>query len=200
MDEKSFRIEMLAIQLPHKLTVILQFTEDCAIELSTVHRCMFVCSALNQVASRPLPHCSPLKSYTVCGAWMCHWGDVRALPADLFMIWLLISFTGTGESASQIGPQAPTCEHAHVCVIEEGGKNRRQNALKYAHGRVFLCPDCLRILGTHVEGVCSELAGARAAMLVNLLFFWSGWNHEAGFVTDCVFGPVRGDGLDDNCL
>lgn len=31
------------------------------------------------------------------------------------------------------------CERAHVCVMEEGGKKRRQNALKYAHGRVFFC-------------------------------------------------------------
>lgn len=36
--------------------------------------------------------------------------------------------------------------------------------------------------------------------LLSYFFFWSGSNHEAGFVTDCVFGPVRGDGLDDNCL
>lgn len=63
------------------------------------------------------------------------------------------------------------CERAHVCVMEEGGEKRRQNALKYAHGRVFLCPACLRILGTHVEGVCSELANTCAAMFVNLLFF-----------------------------
>lgn len=139
MDEQSFRTEMLAIQLLHKLTVILQFTEDRAIELSTVHCCMFVCSALNQVASRPLPHCSPLKSYTVCGAWMCHWGDVRALPADLFMIWLLISFTGTGESASQIGLQAPMCERAHVCVWwRKGGKKGDRMHLNM-HMGVFFC-------------------------------------------------------------
>lgn len=31
MDEQSFRIKMLATKPPHKLTVILQFTEDCAI-------------------------------------------------------------------------------------------------------------------------------------------------------------------------
>lgn len=68
---------------------------------------------------------------TVCE---CHGGEVRALPADLFMIWLLISFTGTWESASQTGLQAPLCESVHVCV---GGK-KTQNVLKCEH-RCVLC-------------------------------------------------------------
>lgn len=69
------------------------------------------------------------------------------------------------------------------------------------HMGVFCwCPACLRILGTHGEGVCSELANACAAMFVTLLFSGQDETMKLVFVTDCVFGPVRGDGLDDNCL
>lgn len=137
------------------------------------------------VASLPLPLCLPLILYTVYCMWMCHGGDVRALPADLFMIWLLISFTGTLDSASQIGLQAPLCERVHVCVCDR--EKKKQNSLKYTHRCILV--RCMRVhLCIHIDGVCvcAELAQACAIMFVRISFS-SGCNHDKLGLWQSVF-------------
>jgi len=68
---------------------------------------------------------------------VCECGDIRTLPADLFMIWLLISFTRTWKSASQIGPQASLCAHVHVCVAVK--KQNAHHGCLYVNVSMFVC-------------------------------------------------------------
>lgn len=106
---------------------------------------------------------------------MCHGGDVRALPADLFMIWLLISFTGTWESASQIGLRAPLCAHVLAHAWLRG--REKPNALQYAHECVCFSM-CLYLCACACNYICVQGF---------LIFLWEmkSWQIVCGKV--CLF-------------
>ena len=145
-------------------------------------QCVCLCE-LYVMASLSLPLSCPLPQLST--VWMCHRGDVRTLPADLFMIWLLISFTGTWESASQIGLQAPLCGSLHVCDRER----KTQNVLKYAQLCIGECIcGLMQVYGCVLACACCNLICVRGH---TGFIFHQGWNRDKLCLWQNMFGPVK---------
>lgn len=153
--------------------------------------CLYALCPVYVMASLYLPVYRPLSLSAVNCMWMCHGEDGRALPADLFMIWLLISFTGTWESASQIGLQAPLCASVHVCVTEK--ERNRMHFNTCMHVFVYVCA----FVPMYTQ-VCVWIACAITFVCED--FFFAGDKIVTNCVCDKVcLGQWRG-GFHDDCL
>lgn len=123
---------------------------------------------------------------TVYCMWMCHGGDIRAMPTDLFMIWLLISFTGTWESASQIGLRALLCAHVLVRVTEK--ERNRVHFNMHMHAPVCVCICAY----TSCVCVCTGTCECNYICVWGFIFCQGG-NRDKLCLWQRVFGPVKVD-------